>query len=115
MTPGAWSKTRDLGHRGGVATGGAAADGGGDLDPDEVTEGAGEGVGVAPGGRAGHGGLPSRSVAPEPLLAPGVAVVVVAEALPKPGSSVSSSWIPATHLALFHSYRWGPAAGPGHH
>src|SRR5215207_8239121 len=72
-----------LGHGHGAPTAGAAPDGGRDIDPDDVLEPASKPVAVGPQIRAGHGCLPSRSVAPEPLLAPGVAVVVVAEALPE--------------------------------
>src|SRR5215211_1113760 len=77
------SELPHLGHRCGAPAGCAAPDGGGDIDPEDVLEGASERVAVAPQIRADHRCL--RSVAPEPLLLPGVAVVVVAEALPKAG------------------------------
>src|SRR5918992_2570551 len=43
-----------LGHRRGAPTAGAAPDGGGDIDPDDVLEPATEPVAVAPQVRAGH-------------------------------------------------------------
>src|SRR4029453_1595291 len=87
-----------LGHRPFSPTVRAAPDGGGDLDPEDVMEGAGEGGAVAPGVRAGHRCL-RGSVAPESLLLPGVAVVVVPETFPEAWLVLVPQLDPAEPLA----------------
>ena len=54
-----------------------------------------------------------RSVTPVALLAPGVAVVVVAGALPEAGYVLVAQPQSATHLALFQKYRWGTSSRAG--